>query len=38
VVTGVARSITDNGYLVVRQDDGVERVITAGDVVHLRPA
>ena len=30
---GTARALTDEGYLVV--DD---RVVTAGDVVHLRPA
>jgi BirA family transcriptional regulator, biotin operon repressor / biotin---[acetyl-CoA-carboxylase] ligase len=37
VLTGIATSLTDDGYLVVRQDDGIERVITSGDVVHLRP-
>jgi hypothetical protein len=30
---GTARAFTDEGYLVV--DD---RVVTAGDVVHLRPS
>jgi BirA family biotin operon repressor/biotin-[acetyl-CoA-carboxylase] ligase len=36
-LTGVAHALTDEGYLVLRQDDGVERVVTSGDVVHLRP-
>jgi len=35
--TGVATGITDRGHLVVAQPDGL-RVVTAGDVVHLRRA
>jgi BirA family biotin operon repressor/biotin-[acetyl-CoA-carboxylase] ligase len=34
---GVAEGVTDDGGLEVRTDDGVLRIITAGDVVHLRP-
>jgi BirA family transcriptional regulator, biotin operon repressor / biotin---[acetyl-CoA-carboxylase] ligase len=34
---GTASRLTDEGYLVVRTDDGRERVVTAGDVIHLRP-
>ena len=34
---GVASHLTDEGYLAVRADDGTEHVVTAGDVVHLRP-
>ena len=37
-LTGVASALTDEGYLVVRRDDGSDRVVTAGDVVHLRLA
>jgi BirA family biotin operon repressor/biotin-[acetyl-CoA-carboxylase] ligase len=33
-----AERLTDEGYLVVTTDDGRERVVTAGDVVNLRPA
>jgi BirA family transcriptional regulator, biotin operon repressor / biotin---[acetyl-CoA-carboxylase] ligase len=33
-----AIELTDEGHLVVREDGGDERVIAAGDVVHLRPA
>jgi uncharacterized cupin superfamily protein len=29
--------MTREGYLVVRRDDGREQIVTAGDVVHLRP-
>lgn len=36
-VTGLATTLTDDGYLVLRPDDGHERVVTSGDVVHLRP-
>jgi BirA family transcriptional regulator, biotin operon repressor / biotin---[acetyl-CoA-carboxylase] ligase len=32
-----AIELTDEGHLVVRDDDGGERVVAAGDVVHLRP-
>jgi BirA family biotin operon repressor/biotin-[acetyl-CoA-carboxylase] ligase len=35
--TGVATRLTGEGYLVVTRDDGDEAVVTAGDVVHLRP-
>jgi BirA family biotin operon repressor/biotin-[acetyl-CoA-carboxylase] ligase len=35
---GVARRFTDDGYLVVEEDGGRERVVTSGDVVHLRVA
>jgi BirA family biotin operon repressor/biotin-[acetyl-CoA-carboxylase] ligase len=37
-LTGIASALTDEGYLVVRRDDGSDRVVTAGDVVHLRLA
>ena len=33
---GVAKRLTPEGYLVVTTDDGDERIVTAGDVVHLR--
>jgi BirA family transcriptional regulator, biotin operon repressor / biotin---[acetyl-CoA-carboxylase] ligase len=33
---GVAIRLTAEGYLVIGADDGTERVVTAGDVVHLR--
>lgn len=35
---GVATGVLGDGSLVVLADDGVRRVVTAGDVVHLRPA
>jgi BirA family biotin operon repressor/biotin-[acetyl-CoA-carboxylase] ligase len=35
--TGTASRLTAEGYLVVTRDDGHEAVVTAGDVVHLRP-
>jgi BirA family biotin operon repressor/biotin-[acetyl-CoA-carboxylase] ligase len=35
---GVATGVADDGSLEVRTDDGGTRVVTAGDVVHLRPA
>jgi BirA family biotin operon repressor/biotin-[acetyl-CoA-carboxylase] ligase len=35
--TGVATRLTDEGYLVVERDGGADAVVTAGDVVHLRP-
>ncbi|HEY8081502.1 MAG TPA: biotin--[acetyl-CoA-carboxylase] ligase [Acidimicrobiales bacterium] len=35
--TGVATALTDEGHLVVRTDAG-SRVVTAGDVVHVRAA
>ena len=35
---GVATGMTDEGYLVVTRDDGTERIVTAGDVIHLRAA
>ncbi len=34
---GEAVALTDLGQLVVRTADGVEHVVSAGDVVHLRP-
>ena len=37
-VTGVATNLTGEGMLLVKTDDGVERPVSAGDVVHLRPA
>ncbi|HEY3611708.1 MAG TPA: biotin--[acetyl-CoA-carboxylase] ligase [Pseudonocardiaceae bacterium] len=36
--TGVATGLEPDGTLVVRTDDGVARSVSAGDVVHLRPA
>jgi len=36
-VFGVAERLTPEGFLVLRTDDGREQVVTAGDVVHLRP-
>jgi BirA family transcriptional regulator, biotin operon repressor / biotin---[acetyl-CoA-carboxylase] ligase len=36
-VWGTAARLTEDGFLVLRTDDGPERVVTAGDVVHLRP-
>ncbi len=35
---GVAQRIEEDGTLVVRGTDGVEHGVSAGDVVHLRPA
>jgi BirA family biotin operon repressor/biotin-[acetyl-CoA-carboxylase] ligase len=35
--TGVATRMTPEGYLVVTRDDGTEEIVTAGDVIHLRP-
>ena len=35
---GIATGVADDGSLEVRTDDGGTRVVTAGDVVHLRPA
>jgi len=35
---GTATALTAEGYLVVTRADGTERVVTAGDVVHVRPA
>jgi BirA family biotin operon repressor/biotin-[acetyl-CoA-carboxylase] ligase len=34
---GVASRLTEEGFLVIRTDEGGEAVVTAGDVVHLRP-
>ena len=34
---GVATGMTPEGYLVVTRDDGTEQIVTAGDVIHLRP-
>jgi BirA family biotin operon repressor/biotin-[acetyl-CoA-carboxylase] ligase len=34
---GNATRVTSEGYLVVTRDDGVDTVVTAGDVVHVRP-
>jgi BirA family biotin operon repressor/biotin-[acetyl-CoA-carboxylase] ligase len=36
VVTGTALDVTDDGLLVVRGDDGVDRTWSAGDVTHVR--
>jgi BirA family biotin operon repressor/biotin-[acetyl-CoA-carboxylase] ligase len=36
--TGVASGLTGEGYLEVLTDTGAVRTVTAGDVVHLRPA
>jgi BirA family biotin operon repressor/biotin-[acetyl-CoA-carboxylase] ligase len=33
-----ATAMTPEGYLVVTRADGTEQVVTAGDVIHLRPA
>jgi BirA family biotin operon repressor/biotin-[acetyl-CoA-carboxylase] ligase len=35
---GTASSVTDEGALVVTDDDGAQHTVTVGDVVHLRPA
>ena len=35
-VTGVAQALAPNGGLIVVGDDGVESVVTSGDVYHLR--
>jgi BirA family biotin operon repressor/biotin-[acetyl-CoA-carboxylase] ligase len=35
---GEAVALTDLGHLVVRSGDGVEHAVSAGDVIHLRPA
>ncbi len=37
-IEGVAVDVDDAGRLVVERDDGTERVVAAGDVVHLRDA
>jgi BirA family transcriptional regulator, biotin operon repressor / biotin---[acetyl-CoA-carboxylase] ligase len=37
-LVGDAVALTALGHLVVRADDGEEHAVTAGDVVHLRPA
>jgi len=37
-LTGEASRLTDDGYLVVTRADGTEQIVTAGDVIHLRPA
>jgi BirA family biotin operon repressor/biotin-[acetyl-CoA-carboxylase] ligase len=37
-VTGTATGLGEHGGLLVREDGGAEREVTAGDVVHLRPA
>lgn len=34
---GTATAIDDDGHLVVTDDDGVDLVVTVGDVIHLRP-
>jgi BirA family biotin operon repressor/biotin-[acetyl-CoA-carboxylase] ligase len=36
-LTGAAVAVTEAGALVVRDDTGIEHVLAAGDVVHLRP-
>jgi BirA family biotin operon repressor/biotin-[acetyl-CoA-carboxylase] ligase len=38
VLVGTAADIDDEGHLVVTTDGGDRRVVSAGDVVHLRPA
>jgi BirA family biotin operon repressor/biotin-[acetyl-CoA-carboxylase] ligase len=35
---GTASALDASGALVVRDDDGVDHLVTVGDVVHLRPA
>jgi len=37
ILEGVAMDLTAQGHLVVATDDGGHRVVTVGDVVHLRP-
>ena len=37
-LVGVATAVTDDGALVVGDDTGTEHIVTAADVVHLRPA
>jgi len=37
-VTGEAVGLSDEGHLILRCDDATHRTITAGDVIHLRPA
>ena len=34
--SGIATAVTDDGHLVV-DDGGVDRTVTAGDVIHVRP-
>jgi BirA family biotin operon repressor/biotin-[acetyl-CoA-carboxylase] ligase len=38
VLEGDAVDLTDLGHLVVRTGEGADHVVSAGDVVHLRPA
>jgi BirA family biotin operon repressor/biotin-[acetyl-CoA-carboxylase] ligase len=38
VLEGEAVGLTELGHLVVRTGDGTDHVVSAGDVVHLRPA
>lgn len=38
VLTGVATGVDAAGSLLVRDDDGTEHAVSAGDVVHVRPA
>ena len=38
ILLGTAVDVEAGGELLVRDDDGVEHAIAAGDVVHLRPA
>jgi BirA family biotin operon repressor/biotin-[acetyl-CoA-carboxylase] ligase len=33
---GIARALTPEGHLVVRDDTGADRTVAAGDVIHLR--
>ncbi len=35
-ITGIAVRLADDGTLVLKTDDGAERPVSAGDVVHLR--
>jgi BirA family biotin operon repressor/biotin-[acetyl-CoA-carboxylase] ligase len=36
VLTGVATNVDADGQLAIRTDDGVERRVSAGDVLHVR--
>lgn len=37
IVTGLAQGVTGEGALILRLHNGTEEIVTAGDVVHLRP-
>ena len=34
MISGLATDVDDHGFLVVRQDDGSEQIVVAGDVIH----